>query len=716
MKPTSYRLSLLAALLVTVPLAAPPLAAQAEREDTTPTAAVWLTGVSAATINLVINQGYRITDLEVDNASASSFTVAMMHNSGAYAVAGWWWYYGITSSQVSAYLAQNNARPIDLETYVDGGGTRRYAVVMVSNTGAAHKAYGIFYGSSSATISNFVSANNHRIVDLNSYDSGGSRVYAAITWPNTGSDARSWWWYYGVTPAQVSAFLSQNNARLVDLGRNPSGTYDVVMTRVSGKWWYYYGQSAAQVTARAKQIGARVVDIERRGADLFDVILTNNVNALTTRISEILRTGTDGFLGAYLRRVDNASGATLAALHADTTFEPASTMKTLHHVHAMRRVSIGTALLGQGMVTYLGMNGSCPTGGAPFVGETLEMTLRAMMENSDNARTKTIADFFGVPAINATAAALGMSDTSLNHTLGCGGPTPNEITLVDLGRLHRQVATGYLGSQRDKFYELMINSRTYPRVGTLDIEAIITAEAASEGVSGAVLEAFRGNITYAAKGGNYDWPSVPRYHGSYFGYISIPFVIAGRVVWQQYAVGTFFNDAIDKTVNFNAITAAYCEMLREELRFALRTWVGAVIGSNTVFGTACAGSTGTPTTTVNGTPGIGGTVSYTTSGGPASMPAVFNLGTSRTNWAGFSLPLELGFIGAQGCRLLTDPMIGIPMTTNSQGRVFAILPMPVDVGALGQEFHVQFLLLDPPANALGLVTTRGVTTRVGIML
>ena len=713
MKPTSYRLSLLAALLVTVPLAAPPLAAQAEREDTTPTAAVWLTGVSAATINLVINQGYRITDLEVDNASASSFTVAMMHNSGAYAVAGWWWYYGITSSQVSAYLAQNNARPIDLETYVDGGGTRRYAVVMVSNTGAAHKAYGIFYGSSSATISNFVSANNHRIVDLNSYDSGGSRVYAAITWPNTGSDARSWWWYYGVTPAQVSAFLSQNNARLVDLGRNPSGTYDVVMTRVSGKWWYYYGQSAAQVTARAKQIGARVVDIERRGADLFDVILTNNVNALTTRISEILRTGTDGFLGAYLRRVDNASGATLAALHADTTFEPASTMKTLHHVHAMRRVSIGTALLGQGMVTYLGMNGSCPTGGAPFVGETLEMTLRAMMENSDNARTKTIADFFGVPAINATAAALGMSDTSLNHTLGCGGPTPNEITLVDLGRLHRQVATGYLGSQRDKFYELMINSRTYPSSGGTSIMAIVDAEAASVGITGSLLDTFKGYVAHAAKGGNYDWSGIPRFQGSYFGFVSLPFCSNGQVIAREYAVGTFFNDATVKAPAFAAIATAYCELLRDEIHAALTSWVGAQFGSLAYFGAGCAGSNGVPLATASGAPQVGETVTYSVSSGPVGLPGVLYLGGSKTWWNRLPLPFSLGALQAPGCNVLTDPLVPIGLQTNRSGAASVPLTLPLSGALVGETFHAQFYLVDPPANGLGLIVSRGITTTIG---
>ena len=35
--------------------------------------------------------------------------------------------------------------------------------------------------------------------------------------PNSGSYAKSWWWVYGVTTAQLSTTISQNNARIVDI-------------------------------------------------------------------------------------------------------------------------------------------------------------------------------------------------------------------------------------------------------------------------------------------------------------------------------------------------------------------------------------------------------------------------------------------------------------------------------------------------------------------
>jgi hypothetical protein len=163
----------------------------------------------------------------------------------------------------------------------------------------------------------------------------------------------------------------------------------------------------------------------------------------------------------------------------------------------------------------------------------------------------------------------------------------------------------------------------------------------------------------------------------------LPFVIAGQVVHQQYAVGAFFNDSTDKTVAFNAIAGAYCEMLREEIRFALRGWRDYLVGSHTVFGTACAGSNGTPTTGAGGIPGVGGVVSYTTDGGPLAMPALLYVGASRSSWNTIPLPLDLGFVGAAGCSVLTDPTFGLPLTTNAQGRVSGQLRIPADVGMLG---------------------------------
>ena len=691
-----------------------PLAAQDERESTQPVDQIFQVNAGVSNIDGYISQGYRITDIEIFDSAAPRFSVTLVRNTAGYDVSGWWWYYGLTSVDVRNHLTQNQARPIDIESYLDGNGTRRFAVVMVSNTGAAAKNWYLFLGSATTTISDYLATNGYRLVDIDGYTSGGARVYAAIAIRNAGADARGWWWYLGASQTQVTNLLSQNGARLVDLDPVGNGTYEVIMNRTSGVWGYYFGQSASAITQIVNQYGRRIVDIEPATNSTFDVIVNNNLDARGTRVSQILNTGATGYLGAYLRRVDGNDSTVLVALNEGTRFEPASTLKTLPHAYAMYECSRNQLSLGSNITVGLGTVGSCPTGGAPYVTETVGDSLRFMMENSDNARTKRIVDLLGVSAINSFAGILGMPRTSINHVLGCGGPPSNWTTLEDLASLHDYVADGRITGFRNQFYELMVNTRSYPTVGTLSIESIITAEAASEGVSGSSLTAFRDAITYAAKGGNYDWPSTPRFHGSYFGTISLPFVIAGRVVHQQYAVGAFFNDSTDKTVAFNAISGAYCEMLREEIRYALRGWRNYVVGSHTVFGTACAGSNGTPTTGGSGTPGVGSVVGYWTDGGPRAMPAVMFLGTSKSLWNSIPLPFDLGSFGAGGCQVLTDPALGLPLTTNAQGRVSGQLQIPPDVGLLGLRFHVQFWIVDPPANQLGLITTRGVTTLIGV--
>ena len=82
----------------------------------------------------------RIVGLDVTGVTGSGeprFTARLVSNSGAYAVPAWWWYYDQTPEQITALLNANTGRLIELERYDRGGGQIRYAVVMVSNQGAA---------------------------------------------------------------------------------------------------------------------------------------------------------------------------------------------------------------------------------------------------------------------------------------------------------------------------------------------------------------------------------------------------------------------------------------------------------------------------------------------------------------------------------------------------------------------------------------------------
>ena len=126
-------------LLTSLAATAALLPAQDDRDRQTPTGTFWAPGQSAAQVTALINDGWRLTDLEIESTSPWTFTVAAVPNSGAYAKA-WWYTYGVTYTQLVNTINTNNARLIDVETY-DDNGTTLYAAIMISNTGADAKSW-----------------------------------------------------------------------------------------------------------------------------------------------------------------------------------------------------------------------------------------------------------------------------------------------------------------------------------------------------------------------------------------------------------------------------------------------------------------------------------------------------------------------------------------------------------------------------------------------
>ena len=204
----------------------------------------WLyTNVSEATINSLTQQlGARITDIEIHSfvGSAPRFTVRMVKNTGAYAVSGWWWYYGQTLTQVGQRLSTHKGRLIDIEPYRHGG-TIRYAVILVSNTGSAARAWSYFSGITSAQITTHLNTTGDRLIDLDTYFVGSTKRYSAISIANTGGDSKSWQWWLNQSTAGVSSKVAAFNGRIVDLDRQPDGTYNVIQVKNSGGdafgWW-----------------------------------------------------------------------------------------------------------------------------------------------------------------------------------------------------------------------------------------------------------------------------------------------------------------------------------------------------------------------------------------------------------------------------------------------------------------------------------------------
>jgi hypothetical protein len=283
-------------------------AALAESLNTTPTAWWWYYGITPAQLSSIVGStGGRIVSLQVEQASPLLFTVALVSNTGSYAK-GWWYYYGVTASQLSANLTSNTARLVSLDAY-DVNGTTLFAAVMISNTGADAKGWWWYYGVTTSQIATLVQQNNARLVDFRSYVTGGVTRYAVVMIPNTGADAMAWWWYFGVTGSQVGSLLQQNSAFLISIqpADSSGSTFNVIMEQNPGVyWWWYYGLSAADLGDRLSQNGARLLDVKTYvsgGVRRFAAVMVNNSNAATTRVGQILRGGTDGETGLYLKQV-----------------------------------------------------------------------------------------------------------------------------------------------------------------------------------------------------------------------------------------------------------------------------------------------------------------------------------------------------------------------------------------------------------------------------
>ena len=554
-----------------------------DRDNSTPTAWYIWAHQTPQDVTDTINLGYRLVDIYVESFSPSYlFTGVYVANAGAYAKT-WWWYYGVDAATLGNHLSTNNARLISLKAYDIGSGQIRFTAVMISNTGADATAWWWYYNATTADISSLVSTNNARLTQIHAYETGGQKRYAVVMVDNTGDANKAWWWYYNASVATVVSAIQTNNARLVDMDRDPvTGNLNVIMTSCASGcpyWWWYVGVPQDQLLDVVNQNGARVIDVNDYpgcGSTCYDLLLINNSNALTTRVGEMLRSGTDGTKGLYLEEV---GGPVLANLMNYYQFEPASTLKVAVHLHTIEQVQDNPAVSLSTLIPQYQPpppGDSCP-GNTVIGSESIEIADREMMWRSDNTRTRELVDYFGEANINATMSTIGMTDSSINHVFGCGGPTPNETTLDDLATLYKGVAEGTLldGFHTALFYSQMAGTAQFDSVGydwthlvDTDIPAIIDDEAPA-GMSAASKSAFEDDIYLAYKAGNYTLCDVGGcvYHISIFGYAQIPFCNAGGP--REYVFGEFIYNATDEDDASDTFVATKAELLREQIRDGL---------------------------------------------------------------------------------------------------------------------------------------------------
>ena len=293
-------------------------------------------------------------------------------------------------------------------------------------------------------------------------------------------------------------------------------------------------------------------------------ITCSNPATITTCVMNML-TPPGGEQGVFLKQV---GGAVLATDNATVPYEPASSIKPVIALYAMKKVQQGslklTSLVPE--INPFGGPGDCPPG--TFVGsEQLGSAIEAMLENSDNNRTEELMEFFGVANLNAFAASLGLSGTMFQTAVGSPGfnvigclsygfsPLPstvdgNTMTLADITTLWQDIAA-LPAPYADTLYELaagrdMANLQGSDGTGTWPIMQTLVSELAPASMSAAQVLSFMDHMTVAIKGGDYFVAdcSGPGCEATWWvnaGVIKVPTCVGHSVVEKTYIWG--FNES-----------------------------------------------------------------------------------------------------------------------------------------------------------------------------
>ena len=287
---------------------------------------------------------------------------------------------------------------------------------------------------------------------------------------------------------------------------------------------------------------------------------------------------TDGTFGYYLKRVD---GAVMESYNPTFAFYPASTIKVLQHLHAMRAVDAGTVTLGGTNLNVCSGGTNCTDNantaalcGGSMVVESLQTALTNMMRPSNNQSTNAIQELFGAgtpsagrAAMNTTAwTTVGMSNaTALQHKFACGNVANNPyntLTLADAGLLYEEAMTNDAvlpEPERTTFVQIMLNETNDGSLVTA-INAIVDQEAALIEMPAADIQAFKNGLQFAHKAGN-----IGTAYESDAGWVSLP--VNGGADVRQYVFGHFLDAAtVNALPSFDARTA---ELLRTAIRESL---------------------------------------------------------------------------------------------------------------------------------------------------
>ncbi|GEM_PF-1270434 len=232
-------------------------------------------------------------DAEADDAAGHAGTLALDTTSltsdqSINTPTGWWTYVNQSPAQVGALVTSLGARITEIQVESLASGEPRMAVRLVKNSGAyaATGGWWWYLGLTTAQITSFLNANSARLIDVEPYDIGGGNIrYAVVMVSNAGSAARSWWYLTGASSADISAQVAQNR-RLIDLDSFVVGgvrKYSAVLVANTGAdnkaWQYFYGQTTAGISAKVSSFAGRIVKLDRQSDGTYNFVQVKNTGS-----------------------------------------------------------------------------------------------------------------------------------------------------------------------------------------------------------------------------------------------------------------------------------------------------------------------------------------------------------------------------------------------------------------------------------------------------
>ncbi len=559
--------------------ASPTLLAQNDRINDTPTGWWYYYGATSAFIDSqMTNNNRRPFNIQ---PTGGNYDVIFVSNTGEYAATGMDAYWNVSGLFIDTACNLNNNRIIDLEVIDPSLGT--YSALVVDNAGAtAAPGWDWETGLTWAQLTAWPAAHNLRPIDVDVYQSAAGTRYSIVGVPNSGNNQQDSWWLFGVDAAAINTALSQHGARIIDLDVVDTSPmlFNVIMVGDNpGLQAWYYNATSADVSFLTNQNGARLTCLHRystASGTRYAIAMVDNSNAQTRRLRGMMDAAlSDGIYGFHAQRVGVGE---VAGLNDDFDAEPASMIKILHAAYAIDQCAAGNdSLLNQCWVNDTCNPGSCPSSTTPCNGvwEQLQTSMGLMLVNSDNGRTMAIENRFGRANINAFAANLGLTHTSINRRIGCLCQTPdNVMSMRDVCNLYEMIADGtiFSGTWENTLHNIMSNGTgSNGSLGT-----VITDEAGDTNLTSSEISAFKAAVSWRGKGGSStDCNGLSRQ--STAGWASLPFrsLSFGNYLdtARQYTASAFVNDVSNNNEAGNMVSFGEC--LREQVREALQSWDNA---------------------------------------------------------------------------------------------------------------------------------------------